>query len=289
MNNEEENLTNEVYSSHRVLKTDIKKDPNVEEDEIIFGCGCFWGAEKCFWKLPGVITTSVGYAGGEKSNPTYYEVCSGLTGHSEVVRVIWDKREIISYISKSDRLLRPLNMIKGTPGLGMTIIKVNTGTIGVANIMTNLFMTRTDPVFEKIPDIVKYLKLNENVNFSLVDVHGEASSEKMAIANALDGEVSAVVGTHTHVPTADHQILDKGTAYITDVGMSGDYNSIIGMNKDDALNRFLHPNNKKTRLEVSSGEPTLCAVVIETSANGLSKSINPLRLGGKLEQVFLKT
>ena len=179
-------------------------------------------------------------------------------------------------------------MIKGTPGLGMTIIKVNAGTIGVANIMTNLFMTRTDPVFEKIPDIVKYLKLNQNVNFSLVDVHGEASSEKMAIANALDGEVSAVVGTHTHVPTADHQILDKGTAYITDVGMSGDYNSIIGMNKDDALNRFLHPNNKKTRLEVSSGEPTLCAVLIETSVNGLSESINPLRLGGKLEQVFLK-
>jgi calcineurin-like phosphoesterase len=179
-------------------------------------------------------------------------------------------------------------MIKGTPGLGMTLIKVSTGTIGVANIMTNLFMTRTDPVFEKIPEIVKYLKLNHNVNFSLVDVHGEASSEKMAIANALDGFVSAVVGTHTHVPTADHQILEKGTAYITDVGMSGDYNSIIGMNKDDALNRFMRPDSKKTRLEVSSGEPTLCGVVIETSINGLSKSIKPLRLGGKLEQVFLK-
>jgi len=94
MNNEDVNLTNDAYSIHRILKTDIKKDPNVEEDEIIFGCGCFWGAEKCFWKLPGVITTSVGYAGGEKNNPTYYEVCSGLTGHTEVVRVIWDKREI---------------------------------------------------------------------------------------------------------------------------------------------------------------------------------------------------
>ncbi len=93
MKNEEVNLTNDAYSIHRILKTDIKKDPNLEEDEIIFGCGCFWGAEKCFWKLPGVITTSVGYAGGEKNNPTYYEVCSGLTGHSEVVRVIWDKRE----------------------------------------------------------------------------------------------------------------------------------------------------------------------------------------------------
>ena len=94
MNNETVNITNDAYSLHRVLKTDIKKDPNVEEDEIIFGCGCFWGAEKCFWKLPGVITTSVGYAGGGKNNPTYYEVCSGLTGHSEVVRVIWDKRVI---------------------------------------------------------------------------------------------------------------------------------------------------------------------------------------------------
>ena len=167
----------------------------------------------------------------------------------------------------------------------MTIIKVDAGTVGVANIMTNLFMTKTDSVFEKIPDIVEYLKLNKNVNFSLVDVHGEASSEKMAIANVLDGKVSAVVGTHTHVPTADHQILEKGTAYITDVGMSGDYNSIIGMNKEDALNRFLYPN-KKARLEVSSGEPTLCGVVIETSTNGLSKSINPLRFGGKLEQVF---
>ena len=94
MNNDESSLNNDFNTVHRILKTDIKKDPSPEEDEIIFGCGCFWGAEKCFWKLPGVITTSVGYAGGIKSNPTYYEVCSGLTGHSEVVKVIWDKREI---------------------------------------------------------------------------------------------------------------------------------------------------------------------------------------------------
>ncbi len=94
MNNEYSTLDNEMSYLHRILKTDIKKDPNPKEDEIIFGCGCFWGAEKCFWKLPGVVTTSVGYAGGEKENPTYYEVCSGLTGHSEVVRVIWNKSEI---------------------------------------------------------------------------------------------------------------------------------------------------------------------------------------------------
>ena len=94
MNNKDTSLTNDDNSVHRILKSDIKKDPNLKEDEIMFGCGCFWGAEKCFWKLPGVVTTSVGYAGGNKSNPTYYEVCSGLTGHSEVVRVIWNKKEI---------------------------------------------------------------------------------------------------------------------------------------------------------------------------------------------------
>ena len=94
MNIKDSTLTNELNSIHRILKTNIKKDPSSQEDEIIFGCGCFWGAEKCFWKLPGVVTTSVGYAGGGKRNPTYYQVCSGLTGHSEVVRVIWDKRKI---------------------------------------------------------------------------------------------------------------------------------------------------------------------------------------------------
>ena len=100
MNNENLSLTNDDNSIHRILKSDIRKEPNSLEDEIIFGCGCFWGAEKCFWKLPGVVTTSVGYAGGSKSNPNYYEVCSGLTGHSEVVRVIWDK----SIIDISDLL-----------------------------------------------------------------------------------------------------------------------------------------------------------------------------------------
>jgi len=200
---------------------------------------------------------------------------------------IWDKREIISYISKNDRLLRPMNMIEGTPGVGITSIKIDAGIIGVANVMTNLFMSRTDPVFNKIPEIINSFRLSANVDFALVDVHGEASSEKMAIGYALDGIVSAVVGTHTHVPTADYQILEKGTAYITDVGMSGDYNSIIGMNKEDALNRFMFPNDKKSKLEVSLGEPTLCGVIIESHTNGLSKSIKPLRLGGRLEQTIL--
>ena len=90
MNNKESFSVNEINSLHRILKTDIKKEPEYQEDSIIFGCGCFWGAEKCFWKLPGIITTSVGYAGGDKNNPSYYEVCSGLSGHAEVVRVVWN-------------------------------------------------------------------------------------------------------------------------------------------------------------------------------------------------------
>ena len=94
MTNKKSVSEDETTSLHRVLNTDIKEEPNSEEDEIIFGCGCFWGAEKCFWKLPGVITTSVGYAGGEKNKPNYYEVCSGITGHAEVVKVIWNVNEI---------------------------------------------------------------------------------------------------------------------------------------------------------------------------------------------------
>ena len=93
MTNKESNSTKETFL-HRVLNTDIKLEPNFQQDSIMFGCGCFWGAEKCFWKLPGVITTSVGYAGGETNNPTYYEVCSGITGHAEVVKVVWNVNEI---------------------------------------------------------------------------------------------------------------------------------------------------------------------------------------------------
>ena len=112
MSNEKQAVNKDVNSVHRILKTTINKDPNDQEDEIIFGCGCFWGAEKCFWKLPGVVTTSVGYAGGDKINPTYYEVCSGLTGHSEVVRIIWDRRDIdISDLLKMFWECRPYTKI----------------------------------------------------------------------------------------------------------------------------------------------------------------------------------
>ena len=116
----------------------------------------------------------------------------------------------------------------------------------------------------------------------------EATSEKLALGFSLDGYVSAVVGTHTHVPTADYRIMDKGTAYITDVGMSGDYNSVIGMEKKIAINKFKRVDEKTSRLEVAMGEPTLCGVLIETEKNGLAKSIKPVRIGGVIDNAELK-
>jgi len=201
---------------------------------------------------------------------------------------VWDKKEIIPYLNQTNRVLRPLNMVDGTPGIGLTIVETEHGFVGVANLMTNLFMMKSNLVFDYIELIKKKFYENENVIFSIVDVHGEATSEKLALGFSLDGYVSAVVGTHTHVPTADYRIMDKGTAYITDVGMSGDYNSVIGMEKKIAINKFKRVDEKTSRLEVAMGEPTLCGVLIETEKNGLAKSIKPVRIGGVIDNAELK-
>ena len=198
---------------------------------------------------------------------------------------VWDKKEIIPYINKSKKLLRPLNMVEGTPGIGLTIVENQYGSIGVANIMTNLFMAPTNPVFQCLQEVIEKFEKKNDLNFSLVDVHGEATSEKTAIGFYLDGHVTAVVGTHTHIPTSDHRVLEKGTAYITDVGMSGDYNSVIGMETKSAMSRFLNLNKSNPRLEVSLGEPTICGVLIEGKKNGLAKSIRPIRIGGYLDEI----
>ena len=196
---------------------------------------------------------------------------------------VWDKKEIIPYINKSTKLIRPLNMKKGTPGLGLTIVETQFGLIGVANIMTNLFMMPSDNMFDYVGVLINKLTVGNKLKFSLVDVHGEATSEKLALGYALDGYVTAVVGTHTHIPTADNRILEKGTAYISDVGMSGDYNSIIGMDKKGAISRFFKNGEKNhPRLEVSNGEPTICAVLIDVLNNGFASSIQTIKVGGIL-------
>ena len=197
---------------------------------------------------------------------------------------IWDKKEIIDYISQEERLLRPANLAEGSPGNGYGIYftKNKKFKVGVINLMGNVFMRKTQDVFETAKKIKEKIILKKNVDFSVVDFHGEITSEKMAIGHYFDGVSTGVVGTHTHVPTADTRILDKGTAYQTDIGMCGDYNSVIGMNKENSLKKFLK-DKKATHHFPAEGEGTLSGIIIEAdSKTGLAKKITRLIEGGSL-------
>ena len=195
---------------------------------------------------------------------------------------VWDKKEIIDYIASEPRLLRPLNMAEGTPGNGIVPVTNAAGKRLVAvNLMTNLFMAANDPVFPALNDALVRNKLGRDADFILIDVHGEATSEKMALGHYADGRASLVVGTHTHVPTADHRILAGGTAYQTDAGMCGDYNSVIGMNAENSLNRFLKKNSVKHFPAI--GDATLCGVIVECDINtGLASNIESYIFGAQL-------
>lgn len=195
----------------------------------------------------------------------------------------WDRREIIPYIANEKRLIRPLNFPPGTPGAGFCLSVLADGRkVLVAQAMGRLFMDPMDCPFRAVEELLLRQRLGVTVHAVLVDIHAEATSEKMAFGQAFDGRVSAVTGTHTHIPTADHQVLPQGTAYATDLGMCGDYDSVIGMTKGPALNRFIRkmPGEK---LSPAEGAATLCGAFVETDdATGLAKRIEPVRLGGRL-------
>lgn len=194
---------------------------------------------------------------------------------------VWDKREIFDYIANEPRLLRPLNMAEGSPGHGTTTVTNEAGQrLTVVNVMTNLFMAPNDPVFAALDGALVRNRLGRDADFILVDVHGEATSEKMALGHLADGRASMLVGTHTHIPTADHHILPGGTAYQTDAGMCGDYDSVIGMEKQVATARFT--GTSTSRLSVSLGEPTICGLLVESGEDGLACDITPVRRGGQL-------
>jgi metallophosphoesterase (TIGR00282 family) len=195
---------------------------------------------------------------------------------------VWDKREIIPYIDGDPRLLRPINFPPGTPGRGHGIFSLPDGRkLLVVNAMARLFMDAIDDPFAGVEKLLEAHPLGA-VEAILVDFHGEATSEKMSMGHFCDGRASAVIGTHSHVPTADHQILPKGTAYQTDAGMCGDYDSVIGMQKESAVARFVRKMPGE-RLQVAEGEATLCGAFIETDdATGLARRIAPVRLGGRL-------
>jgi metallophosphoesterase (TIGR00282 family) len=194
---------------------------------------------------------------------------------------LWDQKEIAEYIAKDGNLLKPYNFPEGTPGLGFNIYKTaKDENIMVINLIGNVFMKSDDNPFLKVEQILRKHQLGNDLKFIFVDFHAEATSEKVAMGHHLDGRVSAVVGTHQHVPTADGHILSGGTAYQTDAGMCGDYNSIIGMNKEPILERFLGMKSKK-KFSPALGEATLCGVIIESdSETGLAKKIEPIKIGG---------
>ena len=197
---------------------------------------------------------------------------------------IWDKQETANYISKENRLLRPANLIEGSPGRGYEIYvsKNKKYKIGVINLMGNVFMRKTEDVFQEAQKIKKKMILKKNLDFLVVDFHGEITCEKMAIGHFFDGEATCVVGTHTHVPTADTRILEKGTAYQTDIGMCGDYNSVIGMNKENSIKRFLKDKDAIKHFP-AEGEGTLSGVIVETDTKtGLAKNVIRVIDGGSL-------
>jgi metallophosphoesterase (TIGR00282 family) len=200
---------------------------------------------------------------------------------------VWNQREIINYIGGDPKLLRPMNYPDGTPGAGTGIYETADGRkVMIIHPMGRLFMDPLDDPFAAVEDALQNHRLGHSVDAIVVDFHGEATSEKQSMGHFLDGRVSAVVGTHTHVPTADAQVLPGGTAFQSDIGMTGDYDSVIGMKKELATSRFT-TKMPQGRLEPAEGDATLCAVYVETDdATGLANHIAPLRLGGRLKEAW---
>ncbi|MGB0719526.1 MAG: TIGR00282 family metallophosphoesterase [Bdellovibrionales bacterium] len=194
---------------------------------------------------------------------------------------VWDQREIIPYIARDPNLLRPINFPPGTPGNGSLKLTLNNGhKILIINAMGRLFMDNLDDPFRAVKTLLETQRLGQDVDAIFIDFHAETTSEKMSFGHYFDGQISAVIGTHTHIPTADAHIMENGTAYQTDAGMTGDYNSVIGVRKDIAIHRFV----KKTpgeKMIPANGTATLCGAIIETNDNtGLATAITPIRKGG---------
>ena len=196
----------------------------------------------------------------------------------------FDRRELMAAIDKEPRIIRPLNFSKAAPGAGARIFDAPSGKkVLVAQVLGQVFMKRPfDDPFSAVETVLKTNPLGGRIHASVIDVHCEATSEKMAMGHFCDGRASLVVGSHTHVPTGDAMILGRGTGYMTDGGMCGDYNSVIGMDKEEPLRRFL-TGMSSGRFQPANGEATLSGVLVETDdKTGLATHIEPVRDGGQL-------
>jgi metallophosphoesterase (TIGR00282 family) len=236
------------------------------------------------WSLDLVVVNGENAAGGFGITETIYQEL--LDAGADAITLgnhAWDQREALVFIERAPRLIRPANFPAGTPGRGAALIDTKSGKRAlVLNAIGRVFMTPFDDPFAALARELAACPLREAADAVVVDFHGEASSEKQAIGYFCDGRASLVVGTHTHVPTADHQILSGGTAYMTDAGMTGDYDSIIGMQKDEPIRRFTS-GIPAARFEPALGPATLSGIAVETDdATGLAIKVAAVRAGGRL-------
>ena len=238
------------------------------------------------WALDFVVVNGENAAGGFGITETICDQvlaagadCVTLGNHA------WDQKEALVFIERQPRLVRPLNYPPGTPGRGANLFEARNGArVLVMNVLGRVFMDALDDPFAAVERELAACALGTGCDAIVIDVHAEASSEKYALGHFVDGRASLVVGTHTHVPTADHQIFPHGTAFVADVGMTGDYDSIIGMDKEEPLRRFTRKISM-SRFEPASGAATLCALAVEIDERtGLATRLAPVRLGGRLSE-----
>ncbi len=198
----------------------------------------------------------------------------------------FDQKDTLVFIERHDRLIRPLNFPKGTPGRGAVMLKAKNGSdVLVINAMGRVYMTELDCPFRAVDNEITACKLKQGADVIIVDFHAEATSEKQSFGYFVDGRVTGVIGTHTHTPTSDHRILPNGTAFMSDAGMCGDYNSVLGMDAEEPLSRFL-TKIPRTRYEPAMGEATLCGLAIDIDdATGLARRVAPFRRGPHLDPV----
>ena len=238
------------------------------------------------WKLDLVVINGENSAGGFGITETIYnELIDAGADAITLGNHAFDQREALVFIERAPRLIRPLNYPKGTPGRGAAMVDTKNGKRAlIINAMGRIFMDPLDDPFAAVERELAACALKTGADAIILDMHCEATSEKQSMGFFVDGRVSLMVGTHTHSPTADHRIMPGRTAFVSDVGMTGDFESVIGMNKDEPLNRFLRklPGSK---FEPALGPATLCAIAVETDdTSGLAARVGAVRLGGILEQ-----
>ncbi len=237
------------------------------------------------WALDFVVVNGENATNGVGLSPEHADKI--LAAGADVITLgdhAFDQKDLMSHIDKEPRIIRPINFAKAAPGVGARVFEApGRRKVLVAQVLGQVFMKRPyDDPFSAIDGVLKTHPRGGQVHATVVDVHCEATSEKMAMGHWCAGRASLVVGTHTHVPTSDAMILDKGTAYLTDAGMCGDYNSVIGMDKEEPMRRFL-TGMSKGRFQPSNGEATLSGVCVDTDdRTGAATAVWPVRQGGRL-------